>query len=48
MIKTLIIPLIIFALLLVWAHKVDKSLIKTGKYVYNKRGLIQSFIKVFE
>lgn len=39
MITTLIILLVILALLLVWAHKVDKSLIKTGEYTYKNSWL---------
>ena len=39
MITTLIILLAIILVLLIYAHKVDRSLLKTGKYVYKNRWL---------
>lgn len=39
MITTLIILLAIMLVFLIYAHKVDRSLLKTGKYVYKNRWL---------
>lgn len=45
MITTLIILLATILVLLIYAHKVDKSLIKTGKYVY-KNSWLQLIITI--
>lgn len=39
MIITLLIILVVALALLIWAHKVDRSLLKTGKYVYRSNWL---------
>lgn len=45
MVTTLIILLAIILVLLIFAHKVDRSLLKTGKYVY-KNSWLQLIITV--
>lgn len=45
MIATLIILLALILVLLIYAHKVDKSLMKTGKYIY-KNSWLQLIITV--